>query len=410
LGLFRDIRVQKQLEEQLRQSQKMEAVGILAGGVAHDFNNKLAVVIGYCDSLLRRLPADDPSREPVEEIRLAGREAATLTSQLLALSRRQPIEPKVVDLNRLLRQMQDPINRMLGEEIRLSVAPSPALGNVLIDPMQFQQIIINLATNARDAMRRGGEMTIETADVELDEGYARAHPGVAPGPYVMVAVKDTGEGMAAATLEHIFEPFFTTKEVGKGTGLGLATVYGIVHQAAGSIDVSSEPQRGATFTIFLPRTEAPVEEVGPAAAATAGLPQGSETILVVEDEEALRRLIGSTLRECGYTVIEAGNAREALPVGEHYEGPVDLLLTDVVLPGMGGAELAERVGVARPGIQVLFMSGYMEKEVPRRGVADRGANLLRKPFDSEELARTVRRVLGPAGRRSQERRGTQRVR
>ena len=398
IGVDRDTSERRKLEEQLRQAQKMEAIGQLAGGIAHDFNNKLAVIIGYCDMLLRGLPADDASREPVEQIRVAGKDAASLVSQLLAFSRRQPIQPRVVDLNSLLRQMHDSLKRMLGGDIDLSMVHSPESGNILIDPTQFQQIIMNLAANSRDAMPAGGQLTIETASVELGEAYVQSHPGVTCGPYVMVVVTDTGEGMTAGTLEHIFEPFFTTKEIGRGTGLGLATVYGVIQQAGGSINVSSQVQRGTTFSIYLPCTQAPAEQVEPAVAAPGVLARGVETILVVEDEQALRQLVVRVLRDCGYIVLEAGSAREALPVGEHYEGQIDLLLVDMVIPGMSGPEVAERIKVVRPNIAVVFISGYPREVAAQHGMVGPGVNLLSKPFGTETLAETVRRVLDQAGK------------
>ena len=388
-------------EEQLRQSQKMEAVGQLAGGIAHDFNNLLTSVLGYSELLLTcQEIAESPAREDVQEIKHAAERASALTKQILAFSRRQALRPDVVSLNEVLAGMESLLRRTLGENVDLVSLQHPDLGHAEIDVHQFEQVLMNLAINARDAMPSGGRLTLETANVELDDEYCRAHPEVTPGGYVMLAVSDTGTGMDEATLRHAFEPFFTTKAPGEGTGLGLATVYGIVKQSRGNIFVYSEPGKGTTFKIYLPRV---------AACETAGLvvlPDhipglGNERVMVVEDESSLRSLIERVLTAAGYRVISFGSADEAMVDLEQGQECIDLLLTDVVLPGvMQGNDLARRVQSSRPDLPVLYMSGYTRNAIVHAGRLDEGVNFLEKPFSPENLVLTVRRVLdmGLSGR------------
>jgi len=392
LAVVRDVSERKLLEEQFRQAQKMEAVGRLAGGVAHDFNNQMTVIKGYCDLLRQGLRPDDDSQEPLIEISKAVHRATRVTSQLLAFSRKQLLHPQVIDLNEVLSEMLNPLARMIGEDIQLSIIPDAALGNVKIDRAQVEQAIINLVVNARDAMPNGGRLHIEPANVELGESDVRDDPDAAPGPYVMLAVSDTGEGMSPETLERIFEPFFTTKEVGKGTGLGLSMVYGFVKQSGGLIRVQSEDGGGTTFRMYLPRVAEQVPAAEPAPPAEA-LPRGTETILVAEDEQAVRQLIVRVLRECGYTVLDTGNAREAMPLGEHYDGNIDLLVSDVIMPVMNGPQLARRLKPARPEMEVLYISGYPQSDMIEQGLLTGEVNLLVKPFAPDAFAREVRRIL-----------------
>ena len=382
----------KQLEQQLRQAQKMEAIGQLTGGIAHDFNNMLTVILGYSELLLKSLPTDAPLRDHVEQVKEAGERASLLTKQLLAFSRKQVLQPKVLDLNAVLTNMDRMLQRMIGEDITLVAVPSPGLWRVYADPSQVEQVMMNLAVNARDAMRNGGKVTIETANVELDDAYAREHVSVQPGPYVMLAVSDTGCGMDAETQARIFEPFFTTKEPGKGTGLGLSTVYGIVKQSRGYIWVYSEVGRGTAFKIYLPRGEGAVETVEPGVA-PAKTVRGSETILLAEDDHAVRALLRSTLQEHGYTVLEAHHGKHAIQVCEQHAGPIHLLVTDVVMPEMSGREVAEHLKPSRPNMKVLFMSGYTDKAIVHHGELDPGTAFLQKPFTPDALASKVREVL-----------------
>ena len=391
LALTTDITERRRLEEELRQSQKMEAIGQLAGGVAHDFNNILTAIHGYADLLGDELPPGDARLEDVEEIRKAARRAAQLTRQLLAFSRKQVLEPRVLDLNALIENLGKMLSPLLGENIELTSALAPGLHAVRADPNQLEQVILNLAINARDAMPKGGKLTIETSNVELDEHYATRHVGVVAGRYVMLAVSDTGTGMDEQTKARIFEPFFTTKEPGKGTGLGLSTVYGIVKQSGGNIWLYSEPGRGTTFKIHLPAVDASVE-AAPATATAGGL-AGVETILMAEDDEQLRRLAYRALAGHGYTVLEAGSSSAALEVARRHSGPIHLLLTDVIIPGMDGRSLAQAVQAERPGLRVLFMSGYADKAIVHHGVLDAGVAYLAKPFTTEAIARKVREVL-----------------
>jgi two-component system cell cycle sensor histidine kinase/response regulator CckA len=382
----------KKLEGQLRQAQKMEAIGQLTGGIAHDFNNMLMVIIGYSELVLQRLKADDPLRSDIEQVKLAGDRASLLTRQLLAFSRKQVLQPKVLDINAVLTNMDRMLQRLIGEDIALVAEPAPRLWRAYADPGQIEQVIMNLAVNARDAMPQGGKLTIETANVQLDDAYVRQHAGSKPGPHVMLAVNDTGCGMDSETQARIFEPFFTTKEPGKGTGLGMSTVYGIVKQSGGYIWVYSEVGRGTTFKIYLPRVEGVVETVEPGVSPARSV-RGSETILLVEDDNAVRKLIHSTLHVYGYTVLEAHHSKHAIQVCERHAGPIHLMVTDVVMPEMSGRELAERLKPSHPDMKVLFMSGYTDKGIVHHGELVPGTAFLQKPFTPNALARKVREVL-----------------
>lgn len=381
----------RRLEGQLRQSQKMEAVGRLAGGIAHDFNNVLSVILSYGEMLLTEMKPDEPMRGDVEEIRKAGLRAAELTRQLLTFSRQQVIEPKVLDLNEVLTSMDKMLQRILGADVDLVSLPTLSLGRVRVDPGNIQQVIMNLVVNARDAMPTGGKLTMETGNVVLDAGYARAHLGVTPGPHVMLAVTDTGTGIDTATLTRIFEPFFTTKEIGKGTGLGLSMVFGIVQQSGGSVWVYSELGKGTTFKIYLPRVDAALDAVR--STATPANLRGSETILLVEDDDQVRVVAAGILRMNGYDVIEGRNAGEALLHSESHPGTIHLLLSDVVMPQMSGPELAKRLAQTRPDMKVLCMSGYTDDSIVRHGVLEAHIAYLQKPITPETLTTKVREVL-----------------
>lgn len=387
-----DITERKKLEQQLRQSHKMEAVGQLAGGVAHDFNNMLGVIIGYSDLMLRTLSSDDPLRPQIEEIRRAGDRASSLTRQLLAFSRKQMLQPKIFDLDSLITDTSKMLRRLIGENIELVTVFKPDSGFINADPDQIEQVLMNLVINARDAMPQGGKIIIETANVEFDEQYAAMHAEVLSGKYVMLSVSDTGMGMDEETRKHIFEPFFTTKETGIGTGLGLSMVYGIVKQSGGYIYVQSEPDEGAVFKIYLPREEDKVISVT-AAAKAAEMPQGSETILLVEDEVMVRTLAQSILKDCGYRVLRASNGDEALRLCAEHNRKIDLLLTDVVMPLMNGRELAEKATALHSKVKVLYMSGYTGDALVHQGVQEGGVAFLEKPFIPLVLARKVREVL-----------------
>jgi PAS domain S-box-containing protein len=392
LLLTTDITERLQLEEQLRQAGKMEAVGQLAGGVAHDFNNILTAILGFADLLAVDLPAADRRREDVDEIRKAAHRAAALTRQLLAFSRKQMLEPRVLGLNELVDNMDKMLRPILGENVELRAAPAPDLHAVRADPNQIEQVILNLAINARDAMPKGGKLTIETANVELDEDYAARHVTVVPGHYVMLAVGDTGTGMDAATQKRIFEPFFTTKEAGRGTGLGLSTVYGIVKQSGGSIWVYSEVGKGTTFKIYLPAVDAPAEHLRKATAAAQDL-SGNETVLLVEDDEQLLHLAERALAARGYTVLAADRGAAALELSRRHRGPIHVLLTDVTIPDMDGRALAVALRTERPELRLLYMSGYADQAIVHHGVLDADIAYLPKPFTTEAIARRVREVL-----------------
>lgn len=382
---------QAKLEEQLRQAQKMESIGRLAGGIAHDFNNLLGVIIGYSDIALRNLPTADPRGKPLEEVKKAGERAAQLTHQLLAFSRKQVIDPKVFDLNTVVGELTRMLERMIGEDIELNMILSDHLGRVKADRGQLEQVLMNLVVNARDAMPVGGKITIETSDVDLDETYAREHFPVVAGSYVMLAVSDTGIGMSPEIQKHIFEPFFTTKEQGKGTGLGLSTVYGIVRQSCGYVWVYSEPDQGTTFKIYLPRVES--EEEFKSQAKAKRVLGGTETILLVEDEAGIRKLTQECLASKGYTVLAAQDGLEALKIAEQHPEGIDLLLTDVVLPGLGGPKLAKQYLGLHPETRVLYMSGYTDDAIIHHGVLDQGIAFLQKPFTIDDLWLKVREIL-----------------
>jgi len=386
-----------QTQGQLEQAQKMDAIGRLAGGVAHDFNNLLTVILGRTDILLHQLKGEDPLRRGIELIQRTAGRAAELTKQLLAFSRKQVLEAVVLDLGAVAVDMKEMLARLIGEDIALVTNIAPGLGHVKADRGQVEQVVMNLAINARDAMPQGGHLIVETANVELDAEYVRRNMGARPGPHVMLAVSDSGVGISREHQRHIFEPFFTTKEQGKGTGLGLATVYGIVKQSGGYIEVDSEPGRGTTFRIYLPRVDAaaPAADRAVRCAAPMG---GTETILLVEDEEGVRELARDILRANGYTVIEARNGAEGLLLGERHQGPLDLLLTDVVMPRMSGRELAERIAPLRPDLSVLYMSGYTDDAVIRHGVLGADTAFLQKPFTPAALVQRVRETLDLARR------------
>jgi len=382
-----------QSQDQLAQAGKMEAIGHLAGGVAHDFNNLLMVIMGRTELLLNDLDATDPKRSSAKVIEQTALRAADLTRQLLAFSRKQVLNPVVLDLNAVVSKMGEMLRRLIGEDIALVTVLGSALGHAKADPGQIEQIIMNLAVNARDAMPEGGRLTLETANVDLDAGYARKHVGARPGPHVMLALSDTGIGMDAQTQARIFEPFFTTKGPRKGTGLGLAMVYGIVKQSGGNIWVYSEPGKGASFKIYLPRIEEPIDDSHAGSSLPAPV-HGVETVLLVEDEDTVRDLTRDILEAHGYTVLEARHGAEALRISEQHSGAIDLMLTDVVMPEMGGREVAERLAVRRPETKVLYMSGYTDSAVVHHGVLDASTAFLQKPFSATVLVRKLREILG----------------
>jgi two-component system cell cycle sensor histidine kinase/response regulator CckA len=390
--IVRDVTDRRRLEAQLRQAQRMEAVGRLAGGVAHDFNNLLTVISGYTEMLLDDLPSGDRLRDPVLMMRQAGEQAAALTSQLLAFSRRQVIEPQVLELNSVVSNLTKMLRRLIGEDIELSVALAADLDRVRIDPRQVEQILMNLSVNARDAMPHGGRVTIETANATVDEHFAQFTPGLTPGRYVLLAVTDSGLGMDENTRSRIFEPFFTTKDPGKGTGLGLAMVYSIVQQAKGHIEVYSELGHGTVFKLYLPSVDGadqPTEATDDQAASL----QGTETILLVEDAEGVRALLQDVLTMYGHQVLVARDGEEGIRLAHDHAGPIDLIITDIVMPRMGGRELVEQVVTARPTVRALYLSGYTDEAVMRHGVLEAGAAFLQKPFTARQLMTKVRHIL-----------------
>lgn len=380
------------LNEQLLQAQKMEAVGRLTGGIAHDFNNLLSMMSGYAAFLMESLDSSDPRRSDAEGIRDTLGRAATLTRQLLTFSRKRPVHPAALDLNAVLVGLDGMIRRLIGEHIKLNTRVDSAPCWIRADSGQVEQILLNLAINACDAMPKGGTLTLSTASQELDDAYAASHPDVKPGRYAMLSVSDTGCGMTAETLSHLFEPFFTTKEEGKGTGLGLATVYSIVKRSEGHIDVSSEPGQGATFKVYFPQIEEPAPKAE-AANSPAGSWGGKETILFVEDEPVVRALARRTLEGYGYTVLEASDGLDALKLSQEYKSSINLLVTDVVMPSLGGIDLVDRMAALRPEIKVLFLSGYSAETIPGRHVEDPPVSFLPKPFSPRELAKKARETL-----------------
>jgi two-component system cell cycle sensor histidine kinase/response regulator CckA len=396
ISVIEDITERRKLDAHVQQANKLEAIGGLAAGVAHDFNNLMSVVLSYSELLSNDLKEGDPMREDLDQIKLAGLRAVGLTRQLLAFSRQQVLQPKIVDLTEVVSGMEKMLRRLIGEDVELIASVATNLGRITVDPGQMEQVIMNLAVNARDAMTGGGKLTIETSDVVLDDAYASEHVGVHPGPHVMLAVSDTGIGMGEATLARVFEPFFTTKEAGKGTGLGLATVFGIVRQSGGTISVFSELGKGTTFRVYFPTVDSGVM-------VSASLPppdrrtlRGWETILLVEDEEHVRVLARTILRKYGYNVLEAQSGGDAFLLCEQYGATIHLLLTDVVMPRMSGRQLAKRLHLVRPQMKVLYMSGYSDDAVMGYGVIDPAVAFLQKPITPETLARKVREVL--AGR------------
>jgi two-component system cell cycle sensor histidine kinase/response regulator CckA len=388
----RDITERKQLEEQLHRSQKLEAIGRLSGGVAHDFNNILGLIIGYSEALQERVPPEDPYREAVDEIQNAGKRAAALTQQLLAFSRKQVLEPRILSLNTMIVDIEKMLRRLVGEDIQIELLLAPDTGTVKADRSQIEQVILNLVVNARDAMPDGGKLTIETGNWTLDRSTVLRHPYVIPGPYAMLKVTDTGCGMDAQLQSHIFEPFFTTKEKGKGTGLGLATAYGVIKQSGGYIWVDSEVGKGSTFRMYLPEVSEVAEAI-PEVKAARKVATERRIILLVEDERSLRKLTRKTLSDAGHQVFEAGDASEALEISRKTQGAIDLLLTDVIMPGTSGKKLADVLLTERPGIGVLYMSGYTDGEIAKQGMLEQGTTILRKPFTRDELMRQVENAL-----------------
>jgi two-component system, cell cycle sensor histidine kinase and response regulator CckA len=383
----------ERLAQQLQQAMKMEAIGRLAGGVAHDFNNLLTGIGGYTELLISNLNPQDPMLEDLNEIKNATKRAVTLTSQLLAFSRRQLIEPMVLNLNDLIAGLQKMLQRLIGEDIELITVLHKELAPVKIDAGQYEQILVNMAVNARDAMQDGGKLTIETANIVLDEDYYSTHPYIAPGLHVILAISDTGCGMNAEVKSHLFEPFYTTKEKGRGTGLGLATIYGAVKQSGGSIEVYSEPEEGTTFRIYLPAIAQPAEPLIIDKSTPTSLPGGEETILLVEDEQIVRELATKILKRLKYNILPASNGAEALGIAKNYAGIIDLLITDVVMPGMNGRQLAEQLQLIRPQIKVLFTSGYTEDAIAHHGIIDSNLNFIGKPYNSRDLACKIRQIL-----------------
>jgi PAS domain S-box-containing protein len=401
-SLVQDVTERVVLEDRLRQSQKMEAVGRLAGGVAHDFNNLLTVILGYTQLLIDGLPAGSRLAEGTGQIKSAADRAAGITRQLLAFSRKQVRSPRLIDLNNVMLNLDTMLRRLIGEDIEVLTVPAVDLGTVRADPGQIEQVLMNLALNARDAMPNGGKLTLETSNIQLDDAYAREHQPVEPGRYVMLAVSDTGIGMSAETLAHIFEPFYTTKEPGKGTGLGLSTVYGVVKASGGYIWVYSELGQGTTFKIYFPRVDQAAQPLT-AESRPSGVQRGTETILLVEDDPQLNQLASSVLAHCGYKVLAAANPEEGLAVCRTHPHEIHLLVTDVVMPKMNGRQLAEQVAQIRPSVKLLYVSGYTSNAIVHYGVLDAGLWFLPKPFSLAALVAKVREVLdAPGDRRNQE--------
>src|ERR1700722_363041 len=387
----RDITERRQLEQQLLLSQRLEAVGKLSGGIAHDFNNILGVIIGYSEALQETIGVDDPMREAFDEIEKAGQRAAALTQQLLAFSRKQVLEPKILDLNSIVADVEKMLRRLIGADVELEITPDPSIGKVKADRGQIEQVILNLAVNARDAMQQGGRLKIETRNADLDANDSRRKRYIVPGHYVMLEVSDTGMGMSAEVQSHIFEPFYTTKEQGKGTGLGLATVYGVIKQSGGYIWLESEIGKGSTFQVYLPRAEGLVEETPRVEPSFKS--HGPGTILVAEDEPSLRKLTCNTLKESGYRVLEAEDGPKAIEIAAQFDKDIDLLLTDIVMRGMNGRELAEQMSPGHPAMKVLYMSGYTDGAVATHGVLESGLVILRKPFTRKQLQQSVGEML-----------------
>jgi PAS domain S-box-containing protein len=392
---IRDTRIRKNAErsdQKLIQAQKMEAVGQLAGGLAHDFNNILGVILGYCEILEGQGDLPTPTRKMINEIHNAGTSAKTLTQRLLAFSRRQVMEPTVLDLNEIIERVETMLNRLIGDDVELVSELDSNLGAIHADPGQIEQLLMNLAINARDAMPIGGKIIVKTANVEIDDAFARQHPSSPDlGQYVMMSVCDTGIGMDAETQSHIFEPFFTTKPLGQGTGLGLSTVFGIVRQSGGTITVYSEPEKGATFRIYFPRCDETPDDLPPESGKA--IRGGTETILLVDDSEALRQLTRRLLEDCGYTLLDSGDPIEALRIAIEYQGPLPLMITDVIMPGFSGSVLAEKLAAFRPETRVLYASGYTDHSLGQRGVRGKDYAFLEKPFTRNELLKKVRELL-----------------
>jgi signal transduction histidine kinase/ActR/RegA family two-component response regulator len=396
LVVLMDVTGRRQLEDQLRQAQKMEAVGMLAGGVAHDFNNLLTIISGYSQLILNTLEPGDPNHYSAEQILKAGERAATLTRQLLAFSRPQVLQPKVLDLNKLVTGLSTMLRRLIGEDVDLQLVLRPDLGMVSADPGQIEQVLMNLVVNARDAMPKGGTLTIETANVDLDETYSARHLAVRPGPYAQIAVSDNGGGMDEVTQARLFEPFFTTKASGRGTGLGLSTVFAIVKQNGGNLDVYSVPNRGTSVKVYLPRIDRPAAVEAETSRPT--VVGGSETVLLVEDEEIVRRLVRETLVRAGYKVLDTSDPLEAQRLSDNYRGRIHLLITDVVMPKLSGRELAEGLRGRRAGMKVLYMSGYTDNAIVNTGILHKEVAFLQKPFTPAALTEKVREVLENGGR------------
>ncbi len=391
-ALARDISDHKRMEEQLRQSQKMEAVGLLAGGVAHDFNNLLTVILGYTDILLSIFPKNDVYHKNLKHIQESAISASQLTAQLLAFSRRQILEPKVVNLNTIVQKMESLLKRIIKENVKLEIILDKSLNNIKTDPLQMEQIIMNLTTNANDAMENGGKLVIETKNVSFDEEYVYENVGTKLGAHVHLSISDTGVGIDKKMLENIFEPFYTTKEMGRGTGLGLATVYGIIKQSGGNIWVDSATGKGSTFNIFLPQCTEQLEDKKPSKIETENV-SGSETIMVVEDQEDILELISMSLSQSGYDIIKASDGEEALKMSKNKNKPIHLLLTDVIMPNINGQELASRLLLTNPDIKVVFMSGYADDAIAQLGVLDIDKNFIQKPFSPIELVKKIKKIL-----------------